>query len=157
MDLKQIEELIKMVDTSSLTTFELEEEGLKIVLKKEKEKIITKEMQTAPLALNPVPTANSTETTGAATVAPQKPETDQPTITSPIVGTYYASSSPGAQPFVNVGSIVKKGDTLCIIEAMKLMNEIEAEEDVQIIDILVKDGQMVEYGQPLFIVSPNTR
>ena len=71
-------------------------------------------------------------------------------ITSPMVGTFYSKPSPDAKPFVEVGSKVKKGDKLCIIEAMKLMNEIEAEEDGEIVEILVKDEEMVDYGKPLF-------
>ena len=71
-------------------------------------------------------------------------------ITSPIVGTFYIAPAPGATPFVQPGSKVKKGQTVCIIEAMKLMNEIQADEDMEIIEVLVADGEMVEYGQPLF-------
>ena len=74
------------------------------------------------------------------------------TVKSPMVGTFYSKSSPSSEPFVKIGSKVKKGDTLCIIEAMKLMNEIESEYDGEIIEILVKDEEMVDYGKPLFII-----
>lgn len=151
MKLKEIQELINIVDASNLTTFELEEEGLRVVLKKEKndrpstgisqsvDLTIQKEQQ---LAAKAVETVEAPKASAA--------NSNEPTVNSPIVGTFYASSSPEQEPFVQVGSKVKKGETLCIIEAMKLMNEIEAEEDLQIIKILVQNGEMVEYGQPLF-------
>ena len=77
-------------------------------------------------------------------------DTDSYTVNSPIVGVFYASNAENAEPFVKVGSKVKKGDTLCLIEAMKLMNEIDAEEDGKVLEILAKNGQVVEYGTPLF-------
>lgn len=77
------------------------------------------------------------------------------TVNSPFVGTFYRSPSPGAQPFVEIGDIVKKGKTLCIVEAMKLMNEIEAEVTGKVVQILKKDGESVEFGEPLFIIEPS--
>lgn len=167
MDLKEIQELIKIVDESKLTTLELEQEGFKIVLKKEVDKIISKEMvqgvYTGQLTGGQVGSEKLLSAgAGSAEVASEKDQIipresnlseNQTIINSPIVGTFYASSSPDEEPFVQQGVNVKKGDTLCIIEAMKLMNEIEADEDFQIIDILAKDGQMVEYGQALFVVN----
>ncbi len=164
MDLKEIQELIKILDESKLTTLELEQEGFKIVLKKETEKIVSREVvqgsyiggyfntDTSQIQGNIVSTG-STEKTRHTIAETTELLPDQTAINSPIVGTFYASASPGESPFVSKGDIVKKGTTLCIIEAMKLMNEIEADEDLQIIDIMVQDGQMVEYGQPLFIVT----
>lgn len=150
MDLKEIQELIKLIDESELTTLELEKEGFRIVLKKEKK-----------VASGGITQGSLTEQGTAVPLAILQPQRAQAqgaqsskgqTVNSPIVGTFYASSSPGGEPFVQPGNFVKKGDTLCIIEAMKLMNEIEAEEDLQIADVLVQDGQMVEYSQPLFVV-----
>ncbi|NLI92293.1 MAG: acetyl-CoA carboxylase biotin carboxyl carrier protein [Peptococcaceae bacterium] len=152
MDLKIIQELVKMVDKSKLTTFELEQEGFKIVLKKETEKIVAKDIVPGFWAGGQTPSVNPP---AGQTVIEEssKPSEKHPTINSPIVGTFYSSPAPGEEPFVRPGAKVKKGQTLCIIEAMKLMNDIEADDDLQIIDVLVKDGQMVEYGQPLFVVS----
>lgn len=157
MDLKEIQELIKIVDESKLTTLELEQEGIRIVLKKETEKIVAKEIvQPAWPGLYPGLENYPAHATGAPASGPVSSELtgppDQQTINSPIVGTFYAAAAPGEEPFVKPDGRVKKGDILCIIEAMKLMNEIEADEDLLIIDVLVKDGQMVEYGQPLFVV-----
>ncbi|HIH2114535.1 TPA: acetyl-CoA carboxylase biotin carboxyl carrier protein, partial [Campylobacter coli] len=83
---------------------------------------------------------------------PSSAKSNKPSINSPMVGTFYQAPSPGAAPFVKVGSSVKKGDTIAIIEAMKIMNEIEAEFDCRIVEILVADGQPVEFGMPLFTV-----
>ena len=100
-------------------------------------------LQSAPAAA-PAP--------AAAEAAPQPAVPAGKPVTSPMVGTFYRSPSPEAKPFVQVGDTVKKGDTLCIIEAMKLLNEIEAEEDGVIKEVLVENGQPVEFGQPLFIL-----
>ncbi|UWG97015.1 acetyl-CoA carboxylase biotin carboxyl carrier protein [Dehalobacter sp. DCM] len=158
MDLNEIKELIKMIDESNLTVFELEKEDFKIVLKKETEKVLCRD--------NAIPYpgvyAEQNFLRGTHNASPGDWEQGAPTektapsvslaetINSPIVGTYYAASSPGGEPFVQAGTKVSKGTTLCIIEAMKLMNEIEAEEDLLIVNVLVQDGQMVEFGQPLF-------
>ncbi len=155
MDFKEIQELIKILDESNLTYLELEQDGSRIVLKKEATKYALQE------AIPVIPPSGQALSTGPGPVSAPSPATEQQAevgqpagevIKSPIVGTFYAAASPEAEPFVKVGSMVKKGDTLCIIEAMKLMNEIEAEEDLVILDILVQDGQMVEYGQPLFLI-----
>lgn len=156
MDLRQIRELIKLVDESGLTSLELEEEGFKIVLKKETKKLLIREPASGPPTGGQNISGNYALRSGIGEQVPISE--DQPvikdflTINSPIVGTFYGSLPPGEEPFVRPGGKVRKGDTLCIIEAMKLMNEIEAEEDLQIMDILVQDGQMVEYGQPLFAI-----
>jgi acetyl-CoA carboxylase biotin carboxyl carrier protein len=126
MEFKEIQELIKLIDNTGLTSFEMEKENFKISINKETNKIFSQEVV-------------QKET-------PQYPKV----ITSPIVGTFYIAPAPGATPFVQPGSKVKKGQTVCIIEAMKLMNEIQADEDMEIIEVLVADGEMVEYGQPLF-------
>jgi acetyl-CoA carboxylase biotin carboxyl carrier protein len=150
MDLKEIQELIKMVDTSGLTEFELKQEDYQITLKKEKLQPMFQP------AFQPAQSFMTGNAAGKETVTPEHPNSKTEalqTIDSPIVGTFYLAPSPGEKPFVNVGSKVKKGDTLCIVEAMKLMNEIEAEEDLQILSILVNDGQMVEFGQPLFEIN----
>ena len=145
MDLKDIQELIKQIAESNLTTLELEKEGFKLILKKE----------TSPVGYGDgageQQIGQQGQQAGQGRLTAQEQTTTQ-TINAPIVGTFYAAPAPGEKPFVLPGSRVEAGDTLCIIEAMKLMNEIEAEEELLIIDVLVQDGQMVEYGQPLFAV-----
>lgn len=135
MEFKEILELIRIIDESSLTEFELEHDGFKIVLKREKQDL--KELPVQPR-----------------TNSVQEESHYDSTVSSPIVGTFYASPDPAKEPFVQAGDKVKKGQPLCIIEAMKLMNEIEAERDLIVLDVLVQDGEMVEFGQPLFLVSP---
>lgn len=151
MDFKEIQELSKILGESNLTWLELEKDGFKIVLKKEVEKVVPKEVFQGYFS-GQIPEGQPAGGQPTKTEEFAKPYADKQTINAPIVGTFYASSSPEGEPFVQPGGRVKKGDALCIIEAMKLMNEIEAEEDLQIIDVLVKNGQMVEYGQPLFTV-----
>jgi acetyl-CoA carboxylase biotin carboxyl carrier protein len=105
----------------------------------------------APVVLAPAPVAAAAPTEPAA--APSAPAAPAGhTVKSPMVGTFYRSSSPGAAPFIQIGSVVKEGDTLCIIEAMKILNEIESDKAGTVTQILCENGQAVEYGQPLFIV-----
>lgn len=150
MDYKAIQELIKTVSDSKLTLLELESEGIKIKMEKKQEQVIIDRVPEV------VKTIVAEEQAPAIVESKQVEEKVQEAkkegfiVTSPIVGTFYAASSPDAKPFVTVGSKVKKGDVLCIIEAMKLMNEIESEVDGEVVEILVQNEQMVEYGQPLF-------
>ncbi|NLM20762.1 MAG: acetyl-CoA carboxylase biotin carboxyl carrier protein [Peptococcaceae bacterium] len=142
MEFKEIQELIKLIDNSGLTSFEMEKESLKISIKKEANKIFSQEVVQQGVYTEHISGPTETQTFET----PQYPKV----IASPIVGTFYIAPAPGATPFVQPGSKVKKGQTVCIIEAMKLMNEIQADEDMEIIEVLVADGEMVEYGQPLF-------
>ena len=149
-DLEYIEKLVKMVSDSELTELTLEEKESAIVIRKEKEVVqaqtIVPQAIAAPVA-TPAPVA--------APVAAEEKKADAPKgtpITSPMVGVFYAASSPGAKPFVEVGSTISAGQTVCIIEAMKLMNEIEAEVSGKVTQICVKDGEAVEYGQVLMYV-----
>ena len=103
----------------------------------------------APVQAQPVETAPVQQSAPASAPATQP---SGKTIKAPMVGVFYQAASPEAEPYVTVGKTVKKGDTVCIIEAMKLMNEIQAEEDGTIKEILVKDGDIIEYGQPLFVI-----
>lgn len=150
MDYKAIEELIKIVSDSKLTFFEIESDGIKIKMEKKQEQIAADKIRDAVKTI-----AVQEKEPILEEIKPVEEKTDESKkegfiVTSPIVGTFYASSGPGVEPFVKVGSQVKKGDTLCIIEAMKLMNEIECETDGVIAEIFVQNEQMVEYGQPLF-------
>ena len=154
MDYKAIQELIKTLSDSTLTLLELESEGIKIKLEKKQEVISVERMpevaktiaveQQSPVINHIARTEERVE------VKPEELKKEGTVVTSPIVGTYYASPGPDAALFVAAGSKVKKGQVLCIIEAMKLMNEIQSDVDGEIVDILVQNEQMVEYGQPLF-------
>ena len=133
-------------NTSSITELDLDDGTARLVLRKER--------PTAPPSERTVPVPVSGETTGGKSVRPGIPATPNngETISSPIVGTFYASPSPDAPPFVKPGAKVKTGQTLCILEAMKMMNHLEAEFDCEIIEVLAGSGDMVEYGQNLFTV-----
>lgn len=142
-NIDEIKEFIAVLEDSSLSVLELQNEnGSKIRLEKP---------QVAVQAASVVQAAPAPQSAPAQTAPTAAPVADSgKTINAPIVGVFYAAPSPDAQPYVSVGKQVKKGDTVCIIEAMKCMNEIQAEEDGEIAEILVKDGEFVEYGQPLF-------
>ena len=156
MEIKEIIELIEAVSKNGLTSFVLEENGSKIAIKKEKEKELVPVMSAAPAVSQvlsaPVMAAplNVPGVSGAADSAPAGEIASDKVVMSPLVGTFYNSSSPEADPFVKVGDSVKKGQVLGIIEAMKLMNEIESDYDGVVEAILVENEDIVEYGQPLF-------
>lgn len=142
-NIDEIKEFIAVLEDSSLSVLELQNEnGSKIRLEKP---------QVAVQAASVVQAAPAAQSAPAQTAPTAAPVADSgKTINAPIVGVFYAAPSPDAQPYVSVGKQVKKGDTVCIIEAMKCMNEIQAEEDGEITEVIVKDGELVEYGQPLF-------
>lgn len=145
MDYKQIKRLMDDMGDSKLTAIDIEfPDGIKISMKKENttQKIETVKTTEAPTAQVNINTQNQT------TIQPQAEEGK--TIKSPMVGTFYSKSSPSATPYVEVGTKVKKGDIVCIIEAMKLMNEIEADVDGEVVEICVNDGDVVDYGKVLF-------
>lgn len=147
MNVEQIEKLVEIVEKSSLTEFSYKDDEVKITMSKlEHPPIIAGGMPMAP----PLPPTPET----APPPAPQEvqKEDEAVLITSPIVGTFYAAPAPDAAPFVKVGDHVKNGQTVCILEAMKLMNEIQSEFDCEIEAVLVSNEQKVEYGQPLFRV-----
>ena len=147
-ELDYIEKLVKMVSDSDLTELTLEDNEQAIVIRKEKEvvqaQVMPQVMTAAAAAPAPAPAAPAEEKKEEAPKG--KP------ITSPMVGTFYMASSPGAKPFVEVGQTVSTGQVVCIIEAMKLMNEIESEVSGKVTQICVKDGEAVEYGQVLMYV-----
>lgn len=161
MDYKSIQELIKAVSESNLSFFEVESDGIHVKMEKKTEQVLEeKVVQTAAASEQSVKELDTNKAAYIETVKQvskeeiisevKVPDSNEAVVTSPIVGTVYLSSSPSAQAFVQVGSKVKKGDVLCIIEAMKLMNEIESEVDGEVMGICVTEEQMVEYGQPLF-------
>ena len=152
MDTRQIKALMKDFDESNLSRLKIEKEGFSVEF--EKATVAT----TAPV-MQQLPSSSATQT-AAPTAAPVPAQSDAPAalpdnceyILSPMVGTFYEAPSPDSPPFVKVGDIVKKGQTLAILEAMKIMNELEADFDCKIVEILVKNGQAVEYDMPLFAV-----
>ena len=153
--IEEIKELINTLDGSSLTNLEIKgENGEKLILSKESKKEITVAptlQSVIPQAAAPAPQATSAEPAPAAAPAETKPAEDNyRVITSPMVGVFYTSPSPEADPYVSVGQSVQSGDVVCIIEAMKLMNEIPATESGTIAEICVSNGDIVEYGQTLF-------
>ncbi|ESU30550.1 hypothetical protein G3A_21640 [Bacillus sp. 17376] len=166
LKVQEIRELIKLVDQSSIDEFSYEYEGSKIKMKKHGavKSVVEQVHPTAPAPTpQPVPAVQEAPRTESkvetAAVQEVKQEEIQDIsnlhkIVSPMVGTFYQSSSPEAEAYVKSGSKVSKDSIVCIVEAMKLFNEIEAEVNGEIVEVLVKDGQLVEYGQALFLVKP---
>ena len=150
MDLRKLKKLIDLVQESGIAELEITEgeEKVKIV------KGGAVSMAPTPAA-SAAPSAESRPAAAAAGAAPVEAEAGQEghVVKAPMVGTFYRSPSPDAKPFIEVGQAVKEGDTICVIEAMKLMNEIEADASGSVKAILVENGQPVEYGQPLFILA----
>jgi acetyl-CoA carboxylase biotin carboxyl carrier protein len=150
MKFEEIKELIRVFEKSKVDKIQVKQKDFEIEMEKNTKNIVV-EAAPQPATAVSAPLAPA----AVAAVAAQETKTNQisgETITSPMVGTYYASPSPDSPVFVKVGDKVSKGDVLCILEAMKIMNELEAEYDCKILDILVKDGDVVEYDMPLFVV-----
>jgi len=158
MNLNEIQDLIKFVAKSGVTEVEIEQKDFKIIIKSEKAKA---EQQiyvqaAAPVAQQQI-AAPVAQPVAAAPVAVEAPVSDDAkyiTFKSPMIGTFYRSAGPDKESFVTVGQSITKGNTLCIIEAMKLFNEIEAEHTGKIVKVLVDDASPVEYDQPLFLIDP---
>ncbi len=144
MELEDLKNLIELLKESDITELQVEKDGTKVKIKREK--LFTTAVEITPQKHIPVPES----------IAREKEDDSQRliTVTSPIVGTFFRSPSPEAPSFVESGLRVKKGQVLCVIEAMKLMNEIESEVDGIIVKALVENGQPVEYGEPLFLIEP---
>jgi len=159
MNLNEIQDLIKFVSKSGVSEVEIEQKDFKIVIKANGKGMITTAapviQQQIPVAIPQV--AAVTPTVAPTTEAPKTAPADDSkliTIKSPMIGTFYRSPGPDKPVFVNVGDTIKKGDKICIIEAMKLFNEIEAEVSGKIVKVLTDDAKPVEYDQPLFLVEP---
>ncbi len=147
MNIKEIKEMIQLMNENDLTELELEQDGLKIRLKKNASGFIEQSIVREPRPMegsHPASAADIKET------VKQAPPTAKPVIKSPMVGTFYAAPAPDAQAFIRVGSQVEVGQVVCVIEAMKLMNEIKSEVRGKIAEILVNNGDPVEFGQSLF-------
>jgi acetyl-CoA carboxylase biotin carboxyl carrier protein len=148
MDLRKLKTLIDLVSDSNVSELEITEaEGKVRIVKSMGVAAPVVMQQAAPVAMVAAPVVAAPAEVPVAPVVPAGHA-----VKSPMVGTFYRSSSPGAAPFVQIGSVVKEGDTLCIIEAMKILNEIESDKSGTVTQILCENGQAVEYGQPLFIV-----
>jgi acetyl-CoA carboxylase biotin carboxyl carrier protein len=172
--LNDIEKLIDLLVEREVSEFEMEKDGFRIRIRRGEAHgsihasapaavvpvqipaVIQAAPSTVPPAHNPVPAAPAPGPAGEASAEPSSESTDGLyIIKSPIVGTFYSSSSPNAESFVNAGDVVKVGQVLCIIEAMKLMNEIESEVNGEVVRVYVENGQPVEYGQSLFAIKPS--
>lgn len=149
MDLRKLKTLIDLVSDSNVSELEITEAEGKVRIVKGQPAVVQMAAQPAPMSL-PAPVAAAAAPAAAAPAPAEAPAGHA--VKSPMVGTFYRSSSPGAKPFVEIGSQVKQGETVCIIEAMKILNEIEADKSGTIAKVLVENGQPVEYGQPLFII-----
>ncbi|HEX3044062.1 MAG TPA: acetyl-CoA carboxylase biotin carboxyl carrier protein [Bacillota bacterium] len=164
MNIKEIKELVKILDGTDISEFSLETEGNKINIKRGSS-IAYVNQPIAPIIPVAAPGhpimpdhAGSSLAPAASTGAKEKNEglaPNQVLISAPMVGTFYRAPSPEAQPYVQVGQIIEAGHVVCIIEAMKLMNEIESENSGKIVEVLVENAQPVEYGQPLFVLEKN--
>ncbi len=151
MDLRKLKTLIDLVQQSDIAELEITEGEEKVRISRFGGGAAPAMMVHAPQPMMQMPMVDTGETAPpVAEAAPAEPEGH--TVKSPMVGTFYRSAAPGSKAFVEVGSPIKTGETVCIIEAMKLLNEIEADADGVIKAILVENGQPVEYGQPLFII-----
>ena len=151
MDLRKLKTLIDLVSESNVSELEITEAEGKVRIVKGGGAVV--QQVAAPVATAPVAVATPAAQPAAPTAAAPAPQA--PTghvVKSPMVGTFYRASAPGAKSFVEVGSQVKEGETVCIIEAMKILNEIEADKSGTITQILCENGQAVEYGQPLFVI-----
>ena len=152
MDIKDIEHIIKILKQNEVTDFELEQDGTRIRLARTPNREYISEL---PIEMKPAIQGIITPISSHTTPSADADAGRYVQVTSPIVGTFYRRPSPDAELFVKEGDSVRKGDTLCIVEAMKLMNEIEAETDGRIVRILGDDGQVVEYGEVLFLIDPS--
>ena len=146
MDLRKLKTLIDLVSESNVSELEITEaEGKVRIVKSSGAPFVMQQpamtMVAAPVAAPPAPVVEATPAVPAGHA-----------VKSPMVGTFYRSASPGAKPFVEIGSVIKEGETICIIEAMKILNEIEADKSGTVTKILCENGEAVEYGQPLFII-----
>lgn len=151
--IEEIKELIELINESNVNDFSYEQDGTKLKIKKiYGEQVMVSAVQTAPQAKPQVVETVSAPSEKAAKEEKAEANENLHKITSPMVGTFYASSSPDKDAYVKVGDKVTKDSVVCIVEAMKLFNEITAEVDGEIVEILVKDGELVEYGEPLFLV-----
>jgi acetyl-CoA carboxylase biotin carboxyl carrier protein len=156
MDFDEIKQILDMMREHELVEFELERDNVKLRLRKNQSGQWTAAPMAPPVQYAPPPTGQAPAAAGGAAPAltPAADEVDFAVVKSPIVGTFYRASEPGAKPYAEVGETVRKGQVLCIIEAMKLMNEINADIDGEVVKCYVENGQAVQYGERLFAIRP---
>jgi acetyl-CoA carboxylase biotin carboxyl carrier protein len=159
MDLDEIKRILELMREHDLAEFELESDSTKLRLRKHGPGAWPHPVAGSPPPFAVAPAVASTVPPPAASqshvLTPESEDVDLAMVKSPIVGTFYTASEPGAKPFVELGQLVRKGQVLCIIEAMKLMNEINAECDGEVVKVYVENGQAVQYGERLFAVKPS--
>jgi acetyl-CoA carboxylase biotin carboxyl carrier protein len=148
MDIRKVKKLIELLEESGISELEISEGEESVRISRHPRMA----MQAPMAAAMPMAAAAPPLATPATAAGEHKPRNDDSTVTSPMVGTYYSASAPGAKAFVEIGSEVKVGQILCIIEAMKMMNQIESDKAGRVTAILAKNGEPVEFGQPLFII-----
>jgi acetyl-CoA carboxylase biotin carboxyl carrier protein len=148
MDIRKVKKLIELLEESGISELEISE-GEESVRISRHPRMAMQAPMAAPMPMAAAPPGPATPATAA---GEHKPRNDDNTVTSPMVGTYYSASAPGAKAFVDLGTEVKVGQILCIIEAMKMMNQIESDKAGRVTAILAKNGEPVEFGQPLFII-----
>jgi acetyl-CoA carboxylase biotin carboxyl carrier protein len=163
LDLRELKEILQILEEKEITEFELEEEGMKLRIRKAAASsnhaaapaaAVTLVPTLSSMAMAPAPAAPAAPVAAPVPPPPTAEEAGLVVVKSPIVGTFYRSPDPGSPPFVSVGDKVRMGQVLCVIEAMKLMNEIEAEAAGEIVKVHHESGQPVQYGEPLFDIRP---
>jgi len=148
MDIRKVKKLIELLEESGISELEISEGEESVRISRHPRMAMQ-----APMAVgSPMVQAAPLAATPATAAGEHKPRNDEYTVTSPMVGTYYSAASPGAKSFVEIGTEIKVGQILCIIEAMKMMNQIESDKAGRVTAILAKNGEPVEFGQPLFII-----
>ena len=150
MDLRKLKTLIDLVSDSNVSELEITEAEGKVRIVKGGGAMVHTYAPAPMVPTMPAPMASAAPATPASAAIEEPPSGHS--VKSPMVGTFYRSASPGAKSFVEIGSVVKEGDTICIIEAMKILNEIEADKAGTVTQVLCENGQAVEYGQPLFVI-----
>jgi acetyl-CoA carboxylase biotin carboxyl carrier protein len=151
MDIRKVKKLIELLEESGISELEISEGEESVRISRHPRAGMQVATQAAPI-MQAAPAAAAAPATAATAAGERAPRNDEHTVTSPMVGTYYSSASPGAKPFVEIGSEIKVGQILCIIEAMKMMNQIESDKEGRVTAMLAKNGEPVEFGQPLFII-----
>ena len=151
MNLEEIKSILQLMEANKLVEFEYEDDGRRLKLRRAEDRIVTTAVPMAVPAAMPVAAAPLPAASGSAAAEPARPA-NVLEFKSPLVGTFYRSAKPDSDPFVNVGDEVGPDKVLCIIEAMKVMNEIKAEMSGIVRDILTKNGQAVEFGEPMFLI-----
>jgi len=149
VDIRKVKKLIELLEESGISELEISEGEESVRISRHPRSGVQAPLAVAPPSAAPAPLATPAPATSA---GEHRPRNDEQTVTSPMVGTYYSASAPGAKTFVEIGMEVKVGQVLCIIEAMKMMNQIESDKAGRVTAILAKNGEPVEFGQPLFII-----